>query len=234
MAAPRVDFAQDLARIHTEATGGRERLAALKSLKATGTTQGEAGELRFTMWAARPNRIRTEVSGRARTITQGWNGKGVPWSADSLTRRIMLMSGVMAEDFKTEAEFDDPLLLVEKRQVSLDYAGETSEGGRTLLKVLVTQNFTATSFVYVDAETYLIVRRDVMRRQGGAETVVRTDYSDFRAVAGVVLPHRLVVTRDGNRVNETVIDQMEANVALPEGLFSVPKVPSVSAAPAGR
>ena len=221
-AVPKADFAQDLARIHTEATGGRERLMALKSLKASGVTTSEIGELRFVMWAARPNHIRTEVTGRARTIAQGWDGKQVPWSADSLTRRIMLMSGAMAEEFKVDAEFDDPLLVGEKRQVSLDYVGEATEGGRTFLKVLVTQNFTATSFVYLDAETYLIMRRDVVRWQKGVETTVRTDYSDFRAVAGVVLPHRLVVSRDGKRVNETVIDHMEPNVVLPAGIFSVP------------
>ncbi len=218
----RADFAKDLARIHTEAVGGRTQVDALKAFKATGVTRNERGDLRFMMWAARPSRIRTEITSGTRTIVQVWDGKADPWRADSQTRRITIMGGEPAEEFKAEAEFDDPLLAGADRRVSLDYDGAVKLDGRELLKVLVTQNFTETSFVYLDAVTYLIVRSDMVRRRQGGEVVLRTDYSDFRPVAGVMLPHRLVVSQNGKRMHETVIDRMEPNPKLPEDIFKLP------------
>ena len=218
----RADFAKDLARIHAEAVGGRAAVNALKALKATGVTRNDRGELRFTLWAARPDKIRTEVSAGTRIIVQAWDGRGEPWRADSQTRRITFMSGETADEFQAEAEFDDPLLADPDRRVSLDYVGSVELEGRELLKVVVTRNFTETSFVYLDAATYLIVRRDGVRRRRGAETVLRTDYADFRPVAGVLLPHRLTVSHNGKRMHETVIDRMEPNPSLPDDLFKLP------------
>lgn len=219
----RADFARDLAHIHAEATGGRERVRALKAIRATGVTRTDKGELGFVLSGERPNRLRIEILDGARTIVQAWDGNREPWTSDTKTGRVLVMAGEVAGVFKTEAEFDDPLLAGPDRPVSLDYAGEAEIEGRTLLKIVVTQNFSATSFVYLDPATYLIVRRDAVRRYKAGEVIMRTDYSDFRPVAGVLLPHRLVVTQGGKRVRETVIEKMEPNPSLAEDCFSMPK-----------
>ncbi|MET0261633.1 MAG: hypothetical protein ABW223_01955 [Rariglobus sp.] len=223
----RADFAQDLARIHTEAVGGSENVQALKTLRATGITRNARGDLHFTLWAGRPSQVRTELASKTRVITQAWGGGDEgPWSADSETKRITLLTGDSAEDFKTEAEFDDPLLAGKDRKIALDYVGEMKVDGRDLLKIMVTQNFTQISYVYLDPASYLIVRRDVIRRRPGGEMTLRTDYGDFRAVAGVLLPHRLSAYRDGKRLHETVIDRIEPNVKLEALMFATPTVES--------
>lgn len=217
------DFARDLAHIHAEAVGGRERVQALRGLKASGVTRsGEGIETRFRLWAERPARIRIEITLGERTIVQAWDGEGEPWTADSRTQGVSWMAGDIAEAFKAEAEFDDPLLAGPGRQVALDYGGVVDLEGEKRIKIMVTQNFTEVSFVYLDPASYLIVRRDTVRRMRGREAILRTDYSDFRPVEGVLLPHRLVVTNAGKRLRETVIARMEANPAVPAGLFKVP------------
>lgn len=220
-AVVRADFAADLARIHAEAVGGRERVKAFKSLKATGVTRGESGDLRFIIWAERPNRIRTEITSGDRTILQAWDGRGEPWRADSKKRQVSVLRGEAANEIKVEAEFDDPLLAGPDRKVSLDYAGEVELEGRALLRLFVTHNFTATSTIYLDPLSYLIVRREVGRDEKGAG-ITRTDYEDYRPVAGVLMPHRLVTYRDGKRLHETLIEHIEANPKLPPGFFELP------------
>jgi len=218
----RADFAQDLMRIHTESIGGRERIGELKTLKGSGVTRNDDGELKFVLWAARPNRIRTEIVSGTRTISQGWDGAGDPWIADSQTKRITRLGGVSAWDFKIDAEFDDPLVPGPGRKISVDYAGEVEVEGRTLLKLMVVQNFTSSSLVFLDPATYLIVRRDIVRNQKGGNVVVRTEYSDYRPVAGVLLPHRVVVSQGDKRIRETVIEKMEPNPVLPADIFKGP------------
>ena len=106
------------------------------------------------------------------------------------------------------------------RKVSLDYAGEVKSGATEWLKLVVTQNYTTTSFVYLDPATYLIVRRDVVRRVEGKEVVLRTDYSDFRPVQGVLLSHRWVISQDGKQLRETVIERMEPNPVFTDEVFA--------------
>ena len=217
----RADSADNLVRIHVEACGGRAAVDALKAIKATGITRNESGEFRFILWAARPNRIRTEVTSGERTIAQGWDGSGEPWTADSQSRRITLLRGTQADEFKSDAQYDNPLLAGPEQVVSLDYAGKVELEGEVLIKVIAVQNFTALSYVYLDPATYLLVRRDIVRRRGSGTVTVRTDYSDFRAVAGVLLPHRMVVSIGNRRMNETLIKHIEPNPRLEPTLFAV-------------
>lgn len=218
----RADYAQDLVRIHVEMSGGRDAVAALKSIKAKGVTRTEQGELMFLMWAERPNRIRTEVTSGERTIAQGWDGEGEPWTADSKTRRITLLRGLAGDELKLDAEFDNPLLAAAAgRPVSLDYAGDAESDGRMLIKLIAVQNFTTNSFVYIDPATYMMVRRDIPRRRDGKVFTVRTDYADFKPVGGVMLPHKMTVSVDGKRLNETEIKSIEANPEISESLFKV-------------
>jgi hypothetical protein len=211
-----------LARIHTEAIGGTRRVQALTSLKATGVTRLQGRELAVVIWAERPNRIRTEVTAGGRISTQAYDGKNAPWQMAAGDVKVLRMEGDGAAEFRADAEFDDPLIAPTRARVALDYAGEAEVGGRPVFRVLVTQNFVETSFVYVDQETYFIVRREVVRRRGGRAAKVFTDYGDFRAVAGVILPHKITV-RLGERVlHETTLANVEPNVVMPTGTFAAP------------
>lgn len=218
----RADFARDLAVLHVEAVGGRERVDALRAVKMSGVTRGAGVEIKFTLWAQRPNRIRTEVVSNGRTVVQVWDGKADPWRADSQTKNIQFLSGIVASEFKAQAEYDNPLLAGPDRRVSLDYLGEVEQGGHTWLKLMATQNLTETSFIFLEPTSYLIDRIEAVRRRPGAEYVLRTDYRDWRPVAGVLMPHRLVVWQNGKQVNETVIDKIEPNPPLGPDVFKLP------------
>lgn len=222
----RADFADDLARIHMESLGGRERVLALKSLRATGVTKIQGEELHFVMWAARPNLVRTETTSAGRVLTQGYDGKNPPWLLDSKTGRIREMGTAAARAFDADASFDDPLVLRGSRKVSLDYLGETELDGVPVFKLLVAENFTEGSYLYLDHTNCLIIRRDAVKQGARGPEMIETDYGDFRAVNGVMLPHRIVEKAAGRVRYETVLDRIEANPSIMPGLFSRP-VPTV-------
>ncbi len=218
----RADFAQDLARIHTEAIGGKARLQELKTLRATGFTRIQGKELHFVMWAERPNHIRTETTSAGRVLTEGYDGVNHPWLLDSKTGKVIEMGTEAAREFSADADFDDPLVTIGTHTVCLDYAGETEIDGRPVFKVLVTQDFTESSFIYLDNETYFIIRRDVTRARGGVSETIETYYSDFRAINGIILPHRIIEKTAGRLRHETVMETIEANPAIMLGFFARP------------
>ncbi|HEY0943989.1 MAG TPA: hypothetical protein VGD81_01940 [Opitutaceae bacterium] len=219
--------ADDLARIHVESLGGVERLARLQALRAEGRTRVQGQEVRFVLWAARPNAVRVETTAGERVRRQGWDGsEAAPWQ-QAVVAGVPKPAGALdefeARELRADAEFDDPLVDSARRGYAVDFAGEMTLDGRAVFKLLVTRHFTEQFTLYLDAETYLIVRRDSTRRfPGGRDAQLVTHYRDFRSVAGVLLPHRVAVEADGKALHETVLELVEANPRLAPGFFRAP------------
>jgi hypothetical protein len=223
----RADTAADLARIHLEAIGGKARIAALKSMRATGNVVVGGSQVRFAMTAARPNKVRVETDNGGRTLVQGTDGVEPPWEFDtgSWPPKYRSMADNVARVFAADAEFDDPLVAAASRGYSFDYAGEFDAEGRKLLRILVTRKLTDTFSVFLDPNTFFIVMRAEQRTTvAGRKIHVVTHFDDFRPVDGVLLPHRITVVTDGRLTQQTRIDRIEANPELKEGVFSRPKV----------
>jgi hypothetical protein len=236
LGSARADRAEELARIHIEAIGGRERIEKLEALRATGTVQAAGRKVRFTMIAARPDRIRLETEAGGRTLVQGSDGEQPPWEFDTGTwpPKYRAMPEGAAKTFVADSEFDDPLVAGEKRGFVLDYAGEVEVGGRKLLRVLVTRKLTETYALLLDAQTYFIVKRIEQRQTAGGRTAqVVTHYEDFRPVEGVLLPHQITVAIDGRTTQQTQIARIDANPKVTEETFGRPSATGSAPAKAG-
>jgi hypothetical protein len=219
--------ADNLARIHVEAIGGKMRLNLLQSLRVQGNVMIDGRYLEFSLLAQRPNRIRMETRTSEHTIVQATDGVNPPWQmdpqAEPLTPRII--AGKEALEFSADAEFDDPLVDYESKGYTVDYAGTISVNGRRLFRLLITRRNSVAYHLLLDAETYFIAGKQAVRDMGyGREVKIETWYEDFRPVGGVIMPHRIRVTADGKPLHETVLQKVEPNVAVPTGIFTMPVV----------
>ncbi len=221
----RADLAADIAAIHVEAMGGRARIEALTAMCAAGEVTVAGKTVRFTLLAARPDRVRLETTTGGRTLVQGSDGVAAAWEGEvsAATPQVRKMAEGTARTFTADAEFDDPLVAGAARGYGFDFGGETVVEGRKSFRVLVTRRLTETFTLLVDASTYLIVGRQEMRETAtGRRVPVLTRYGDFRPVDGVLLPHQLAVTVDGRETQATRIDRIEANPAVAAEGFSRP------------
>lgn len=222
----RADQAADIARIHLEAIGGAERIAALKALRMTGLVAVADKRMRFTMVAARPDRVRLETESGGRTLVHASDGVEPPWEFDTGTwpPQFKTMGESAAKAFVADAEFDDPLVAGPARGFTLDYAGEVPVGERKLLRVLVTKALKEQFSLLIDPETYFIVMRvDERLGAGGRKRQVVTRYDDFRPVDGVLLPHRVTLLTDNRIEQQMLMERIETNPALKPELFTRPK-----------
>ena len=221
----RANPAEDLARIHLEAIGGRARVDAISSLQASGWVVADNERLRFTMYAARPNRVRIETEKGGRTLVQAMDGEEAPWEFDSSTwpPAYRTMRDAEAQTFLSDAEFDDPLIAGESRGFTLDEASDAEVGGRKFHRVLVTRKLIESYLLYLDAETYLVMMRVEQRRTGGGRAIqIITHYNDFRPVEGVLVPHEIVVVTDNRVSQHAVIEKMIPNPKLAPTIFRRP------------
>lgn len=220
------DTAADIARIHLDAIGGPERVKALVAMRATGRVKSGRDEVRFTLLAARPDKVRLETQKGGRSLVQATDGEEPPWEFDTGTWPPVYrtMPAATAKTFAADAEFDDPLVTGAARGFVLEYAGEVDADGRKLLRVLVTRKLTDTFSLLIDPANYYIVKRVEFRQSvGGRKLQIVTHYEDFRAVEGVMLPHRVLVSIDGRLTQETQITKIEANPELKDDTFKRPK-----------
>jgi hypothetical protein len=226
----RADQAADIARIHLEAIGGPERMAALKTLRMSGIVVVGDKRMKFRMIAARPDRVRLETESDGRTLVHASDGVEPPWEFDTGTwpPKFRDMSESAAKGFVADAEFDDPLVAGPARGFALDYAGEVEVGPRKLLRLLVTKNLRDTFSVLVDPTTYFIVMRvDERTTAGGRKRQIVTRYDDFRPVDGVLLPHRVTLLTDNRVEQQMAIERVETNPEISKDLFTRPKAEAV-------
>lgn len=223
------DRALELAAVHIEAMGGKARIEALTSFRATGHVTAGGKRLRFTMTAARPNRIRVETELGGRTLVQASDGEESPWEFDtgSWPPRYVPMKDNVAKTFTADSEFDDPLVTGAGRGHTLEYAGQVDASGKSLHRILVTRNLTESFSLFLDPATYLIVGRLEQRTSvSGRQLQIFTRYENFRPVNGVLLPHDITVVTDGRVTQQTRIEQIVANPKLGTDVFTRPKAPS--------
>jgi hypothetical protein len=220
----RADSADDVARIHIEAIGGKLRMNLLRTLRAAGRVNIDGRVLTFRLLAERPNRLRMETQSGSRRIIQATDGVSAPWQLDPDAKpaRVTQLEGEEAREFASDAEFDDPLVDYAARGYSIDYAGETQAGDRRAIKLLVTRRFVDTFQLLVDAETYFILQKVSVRVRQDRQVKMEITYDDHRPVAGIIIPHRYLTYADGRLLHETVLESVEANVPVPAESFTAP------------
>jgi hypothetical protein len=215
-------YVEDVARVQLEAAGGQEAHAALRSLRATGVTRISGQELPFILYAARPRSVRIETIGATGTLVRAFDGVHAPWQKRELVGAPTRFARGTEDDFTAEAEFDSLFYDRKARGIELEEAGSAEVDGRPCLRLLATVRLTEAYTLYLDEETMMVVRRDQRKSQAGRTVVVETYYSEFRPVAGVMLPFRIRVQVGGKIASETEISEMIANPETPPDFFSPP------------
>jgi hypothetical protein len=223
----RADRASDLAAIHVEAIGGRERIAALHAMHATGQVIAGGKRMHFTMTAARPDKIRLETDLGGRSLVQVSDGVAAPWEFDTgdWPPRYRTMQPAVAKTFAADAEFDDPLVAGAERGFTFEFGGEVTVGDKKALRIMVTRRLTQTFALLLDPDTYFIIRRIDERPNpiGGMSQVV-TIFDDYRPVDGVLVPHRIGLFIDGKVRQQTLIESVQANPDLSDETFVRPMI----------
>jgi hypothetical protein len=133
------------------------------------------------------------------------------------------MSGAELADMRTSADFYAPLnwrTLFRKIEIT----GTKKVGEEETYVVVKTPAEGHPVTDYVSTKTFLILRRDSLSGSSTSEATmpVTTIFSDFRPVAGVLMPFRAVTTQPSMGTVIVEVKEARPNVVLPDALFRVP------------
>ncbi len=203
-----------------KAMGGDKALRSIKAWQIRGSItnlkDGASGSYRAS--AMKPNLYLGTFDIRGLEMSAGFSGKS-GWMRDS-RNGLRTLTGVASRDFQFEAWWRNHRWLeYKKEKARIAYAGQTTINQKAANTVILTSPKNAKVRMHFDQTSGLLVREELPA--GAANRVF--DYSDYRAVNGVMEPHTINLT-DGEERYEIKIEQVIHNPQLDLSIFDFPKI----------
>jgi hypothetical protein len=204
------------------ALGGAQRLAGLTSYVATGTYAGfntGGSAIPVDVYAKAPNQRAQVVHMQEGDAIKAFDGTQA-WAAEGWRPMPLLqLTGGNLEGAKLEAAVQFPAG-IQKAYANWQVSGTLLDDKSTTILQGTNPKELPVNF-YFDAESGLLVRIVRWNRTGVGIVPTQIDYSDYRDVNGVKLPHHVVLTwTDGQNTYE--FKQIRPNVAIEAARFARP------------
>jgi outer membrane lipoprotein-sorting protein len=225
--------ADELIAKHIEATGGKDKIASMQSLRLSGKFMTQGMEFPFTMIQKRPSFLRIEANAMGMDIVQAFDGeKG--WSINPMTGSTdpQPMSDFENKSFKMQADMDGALVDYAKKGYTVEYLGEEDVEGTPCYKLRLDTKQDIVVDYFFDKEYYLAIKQanTVMMDENKIES--QTYMSDFQDVDGLIMAFS-IETRMGDMVaNQIAFDKVEQNVEVDDSIFAMPEKAVPPAPPA--
>jgi hypothetical protein len=221
--APTVD---EIVARHVAARGGRDALAAVRTLRMTGrASAGPGRDAIVRREIARPGRIRTEFEFQGTTGVSVWDGSA-GWRVSPLEGRLEPepmteeLTAVSAE----QADIDGPLVDWKAKGHRVEQVGASALPGGSAHELKVTLRSGAVRRLWVDAATGQVVRTESTRKVRGHEVTFETSWGDYREAGGVSFARSIEIGVRGRPQRlRIVVDTVDVNPALDEGRFRMPR-----------
>jgi hypothetical protein len=215
----------DILARNIAARGGMERWKNVTTIRITGVVNSGGTEIVTVQENKRPARIRSEFTIQGMTGIQAWDGSS-GW-------QLMPFGGrrdpelVSDEDLKSlieDSDIEGPLVNWREKGHKVDYLGVESVDGTDAHKIRVTRKNGDLTYLYLDAEHYLEIRIENVRKVRGAEVEVRTDIGNYETVDGLVVPFLFESGQKGNPSTQKLrVTKVEVNVPIDDSRFTFPK-----------
>ena len=221
--APSLD---EIVARHVAARGGREALAALRTVRMTGrASAGPGREAIVRREIARPGRIRTEFVFQGTTGVYVWDGSA-GWRVSPLDGHLEPepLSDDAAALSAEQADLDGPLVDWKAKGHALALVGSEQLPGGAAHRLKVTLKSGVVRHIWVDAKTSLVVRTESTRTLRGRDVALETVYGDYREKGGVRFAHSIEIgVRGRPQQLRIVVESVETNPPLDESRFAMPR-----------
>ena len=206
---------------YLQALGGAQRLATLTSYSARGTYSGfntSGNEAPVEIVAKAPNQRAEIVRTLEGTNVKVYDGR-TAWAAEGWRPLPLLaLTGGNLEGARVDAMTSFPATI--KQGFSRWQAGSTTIGDRRVQVLQGTNAGQSPVNFYFDASG-LLVRVVRWNRTLVGTVPTQIDYSDYRDIAGVRMPFKIVVTWT-NGQNTILLTEVQPNVAIDAARFGRP------------
>jgi len=221
--SPAARKAGEIIEKHVAAVGGVEKIRAIRTLRARGTLTQNGVDLPFTLWMKRPNLCRMDVEFGNTPIVQAHDGETTWWVNPLLgIDKPRKMPDDLAKSVLRWTDFEGPLVEYDKKGHTAEYAGEEETDKGKLHKIKLTLSGGEVWHVFIDAKTFLEVKRTFPQSIGGEPKETTTRFGDYTVVDGVKI-YRVIEGEgfDGSPFAMR-FESIEANAEIDDAHFKKP------------
>ncbi len=216
----------ELVAKNVAAKGGVDALRALQSVRFTGKMLVNEGQIQlaYVETKKRPADVRAELTLQGMTAIQAYDGEQ-GWKVSPFQGRKdpEKMSADDTKSLLEEAEIDGPLVDWKAKGSTVEYLGTEDVDGTLAHKLKVVRKNGDVTFVYLDPDAFLEIRKTTQRVEQGAQVEVETDVGDYEKIAGVFLPFSIESGRKGDPDKQKIIiDKAEGNIPVDDAIFRFP------------
>lgn len=222
-AVPTVDA---LIAKNLQAKGGEAKLKSVQSMKMSGKVSIQGMEVPMTIVARRPNLMRQEMQIQDKRIVSAFDGEKAwvinPFMGSETPQEL---TGPQADMTKDQADFDGALIDYKAKGHTIELVGTEEVGGAKTHKLKVTKKGGQIQYFYLDVDSGIELKTSTQIEQGGNTVTVETELSDYRSVDGIMLPHALKTSINGQPTGSIVVDKIELNAQTDPSQFRMPAKP---------
>jgi hypothetical protein len=225
--------AEEIVAKHIQARGGAEKLKSIKTLRMTGKREIQPGfAIPIVLEQMRPNRMRVDLTVQGMTGILAYDGANgwqlMPFQGKTDPEP---MPDEMIKEFADDSDIDGPLLDWKEKGHKIELVGKEQVEGTDAYRVKLTKKGGDILDIWFDAETYLDIKGVSRRMVRGTVQEVESVTSDYKEVAGMMMPHSFQFGEKGQPKLTMTIDKIEVNPAVEEARF---KMPAVAKKPEGN
>src|SRR5579871_3001864 len=170
-----------------QARGGMNKLAAIKSIRATYATEEDGKPVKLVELQKRPNKLRRNISIAGKTITFAYDGT-TAWQSDSSAKGPRPAPADLALELKEEADFDGSMVNYKEKGSTVELVGKEKSGAKGVYNLKVTSKEGHVVHVYLDAGNFLEVKETGSYKKAGKPVDYVTLSKDYRPVQGILFP----------------------------------------------
>jgi outer membrane lipoprotein-sorting protein len=210
---------------HFAALGGRDKIAAVQTVKMTGKQQYGPQEAGLTLYWKRPDKIRMEIVLQGMTGVQAYDGR-TAWMVMPFLGKTdpEEMTGDDLRDMIEEADLvEGPLFNWKEKGHQVELLGKDTIEGTDAWKLKVTLKNGDVSYVWLDADALLEIKSEGTRKRGDQEIQFEASIGDYKETGGLLFPRSIEQRRKGAPEAATLtIDDIQLDGDVPDSLFPMP------------
>jgi outer membrane lipoprotein-sorting protein len=217
----------DIVASNLAARGGKERIEALNSIRQSGTAAASGGRVaQIVREIKRPGLFRLEFTYQGTTSVFANDGTS-GWQIAPLQGQFAPLAMPPEADAAgggDQRDIEGPLVDWKQKGNVVTLAGHETVDGKDTFKLKTDLRGGGVRYDYIDAASRQIIRSDVTRLIQGHATILQNTFSDFRAVDGLMFPHKIEMrVKDRPQVVTIAVDKIEINPVLDDARFRMPR-----------
>lgn len=209
-----------------KATGGKEAIESVKSMKIKGTitnvAQGMTINIHYVM--RQPDKMYVENEVMGMKMTAGYDGESV-WAVNPMMGgEAIIMSGDEAELTKAQLEgFKNmaklPFANWKEQGLQANYLGIQDVGDKPCHVISFIETDGSSADVYFDSVTYLMYKTSQVNDGQKIETFI----TERMKKNGVIYPKAIEIKVGGNLAQKLNFNEIDTNFEIDDSIFKVPQ-----------